>query len=153
MDGVERVRRWVKSHGLNWRIHKLEDEVKTVAQAASVMKVPPHRIVKTLILVYGEKTIACIVPGDKRLNMKRVIEIIGGRPRFAKPSEVIERTGYSIGGVPPSPLPRDVIIIVDRSVLDSERVYGGGGDEYNLLEFNPRELVNLTNAIIDDISY
>ncbi|MCE4599873.1 MAG: YbaK/EbsC family protein [Desulfurococcales archaeon] len=151
MSGVEKVKKWIEENGLDWKIHMLQSQVKTVAQAASALGVPKSVIVKTIVLVDDSRTIACIIPGDKRLSLGKVKSITGGSPRLAKPNEVLERTGYRIGGVPPYPLPGDVVIIMDERVLDNEKVYGGGGDERSLLEFSPRELLSIARVIVADI--
>jgi Cys-tRNA(Pro)/Cys-tRNA(Cys) deacylase len=142
------VEQWVKKRGLGWRIHRLETSVRTVAQASRAVRVSPKEIVKTIIAVDGDRTIACIIPGDKRLDLKRLSMLIEGEPRIASPREVLERTGYTVGGVPPVSLPENVLVVLDESVLENERVFAGGGDEKTLLEFNPRELAETIKPIV-----
>jgi prolyl-tRNA editing enzyme YbaK/EbsC (Cys-tRNA(Pro) deacylase) len=70
------LEQWVKERGLEWRIHRLETSVKTVLQASMAIKVSPKEIVKTIIVVDGDRTIACVIPGDKRLDLKRLSAIL-----------------------------------------------------------------------------
>ncbi|MEB3860468.1 MAG: YbaK/EbsC family protein, partial [Desulfurococcales archaeon] len=143
---------WVKRRGLSWRLHRLGSRVRSVREASEALGVPPSRIVKTIVVVDGERTIACIVPGDRRLDMAKLRAAVGGSPRLATRREVRERTGYEAGGVPPSPLPDYVVVVLDERLLRVDRVYGGGGDEYTLLEFSPRDLVESGRVIVADIS-
>lgn len=53
---------------------------------------------------------------------------------------------------PPIALPEGVKVVLDRSLLDRDVVYGGGGDVNLLLEFQPRVLVELGLAMVLDVS-
>ena len=72
--------------------------------------------------------------------------------RLTRPDEVEVLTGYPVGGVPPIALPEGVKVVLDRSLLDRDVVYGGGGDVNLLLEFQPRVLVELGLAMVLDVS-
>lgn len=149
---MERVEAFIESRRLPWRVHRVGRPVKTVGQAAAALGVPERKIVKTIVLIDGGRTFACILPGNRRLDTGKLRATVGGSPRMASPREVLERTGYRVGGVPPYPLPGDVTIVIDRRVLELDKAYGGGGDEYSLLEFRPRDLAVMSNAIVADIS-
>jgi prolyl-tRNA editing enzyme YbaK/EbsC (Cys-tRNA(Pro) deacylase) len=146
------VEEWVKRMGLPWRLHRLGSRVRSVREASEALGVPAGLIVKTIVVVDGDRTLACIIPGDKRLDLGKLAALTGGSPRLATRSEVRERTGYDAGGVPPSPLPEGVEVVLDESLLGAERVYGGGGDEYSLLEFSPRDLVRVGRVTVASIS-
>lgn len=147
-----RVEEWVRRKGLSWRIHRLSSSVRSVRDASRAMNVPSSSIVKTIVLVDGDRTIACIIPGNRRLDLSKVRTLIGGNPRLATRSEVEERTGYPAGGVPPSPLPDNVLVVLDERLLGADRVYGGGGDEYTLLEFRPGDLLGVRRVVVGDVS-
>ena len=153
--GRDRVLQWIREKRLDWKIHVFKDKVKTVKQAAKLLNTTPDNIAKTLILIGRGKTIAVILRGDTKLSLdklSRTLEIDEGEIRIAKPSEVEENTGYKVGGVPPAPLPPNIRIIIDKRVLDKEKIYAGGGDQYTLLELNPKELTQLPNTTIADVS-
>jgi len=145
---VEYVERWIKEHGVKWRLIKASGRTTTVDDAARFLGVDRSRIVKTLIVIACNEVYAVIIPGDKKLDMNKLANIIGCKPRLAKPSEVVERTGYRVGGVPPIALPSHVKLIIDESLLNLNRVYGGGGKDGVLLEFNPKELVELVKPLV-----
>jgi len=153
MMNRERVWRWIKENKLEWKIYTFNDEVRTVKQAASLLGVYPNIILKTIILVDGEKTYAAILRGIDRVDLAKLSKITGGSPRIASPTEVLARTGYPVGGVPPAPLPSSVVVVIDRKVLEIDMAYAGGGDEHTLLKLNPKDLIRIyPNAITGDIS-
>lgn len=127
-------------------------KVRTVSQAAEALGVDRSVIVKTIVVVEGDRTYACIVPGHRKLSIEKLERLVGGAPRLATPEEVVERTGFSVGGVPPAPLPPSVKVIIDQELMKLDRAYGGGGDDETLLEFNPRELAAITSATVADIA-
>ena len=145
---VEHVERWVREHGVRWRLIRASGRTTTVDDAARSLGVDKSRIVKTLIVIACDEVYAVVIPGNKKLDMNKLANIIGCKPRLAKPNEVVEKTGYHVGGVPPIALPSHVKLIVDESLLSLDRVYGGGGDDGVLLEFNPKELVELVKPLI-----
>jgi len=145
---VEPVEEWVRRHGVRWRLIRASRRTTTVDDAARFLGVSRSRIVKTLIVIAGDEVYAVVIPGDKRLDINKLTSITGARPRLAKLGEVVEKTGYPVGGVPPIALPNHVKLVVDESLLKHDRVYGGGGEDGVLLEFNPKELVELVKPLV-----
>ncbi|AFA38325.1 hypothetical protein Pogu_0298 [Pyrobaculum oguniense TE7] len=113
-------------------ILRLGGLVRTVRQAARAVGVDERKIVKTLVVKCGDEYRAYILRGIKRLDL----EALGCR--LATPEEVQSVTGYQIGGVPPV---LAIPVFIDEELLGEDYVYGGGGDEYSLLRFKPRDLV------------
>jgi len=145
---AQSVMRWVREHGLKWRLVRLPTTTATVRDAARALGVPPSNIVKTIVVVAGGKFYAVVLPGDRKLDLKKLEKIVGSKPRLANPREVLEATGYPVGGVPPVALPPHVTLIVDEELLKRDRVYGGGGEDGVLLEFSPRELVEVVKPVV-----
>lgn len=148
----ESVEEWIRRLGVKWRLIRAPVETATVDDAARFLGVDKSRIVKTLIVTACSRVYAAIIPGDKKLDMEKLASIVGCNPRLARPSEVLEETGYPGGGVPPIALPSHVKVIIDESLLNTDKVYGGGGRSGVLLEFNPRELVELVKPLVAKIT-
>ena len=145
---VEPVVEQIRKHGVGWRLIRASGRTTTVDDAARFLGVDKSVIVKTLIVVADGKVYAVVIPGDKRLDMGKLTKITGVRPRLARPEEVAEKTGYPVGGVPPIALPDNVKLVIDESLLRHDKVYGGGGEDGVLLEFNPKELVELVKPLV-----
>lgn len=149
---VEPVLEWIRRSGTGWRILRFSRRTTTVDDAARALNIDRSLIVKTIIAVACSKTYAIIVPGDRRLDLDKLSRVAGCRARLAKPAEVEERTGYSVGGVPPVALPSDIVVIMDQSIAELDIAYGGGGEDGTLLEFSPKELIRLIKPILIPIS-
>ena len=151
MQGRARVEEWVRSRNLSWRVLEMPVSTRTVDDAARALGVGRDAIVKTLIVVCRGGVLAVIIPGDRRLDLGK-LRVVDRDCRLAKPEEIPVLTGYPAGGVPPVALPEDIRIVMDRSLLEKNVVYGGGGSESTLLEFSPRELAALANVVLLDVS-
>ncbi|MDM7275205.1 MAG: YbaK/EbsC family protein [Thermoprotei archaeon] len=149
--GRRDVEGYIVSKSLNWKLIEVPGSARTVDDAARLLGVDRSSIVKTLIVICEKGTYAAIVPGDRKLDMAK-LRNIAGECRLAKPREVLEKTGYPAGGVPPIALTPHIKIIVDRGVLEKHIVYGGGGEERVLLEFSPQELLKVVEATVADVS-
>ncbi len=149
-SGVDRVKEWVRSRGLDWRIHIFEKPARTVEEAARLLGVGRESVLKTLVLVDGGRTYAVVLRGDTRLDWGKLREAVGGGPRLAGRREVLERTGYRAGGVPPVALPSGVEVLIDVRVLELRVAYAGGGEPEVLLELEPRRLVEVVGARVVD---
>ena len=151
MYGKFRVEEWVRSRNLSWRVLEMPVTTRTVDDAARALGVGRDAIVKTIIVVCRSSVLAVIIPGDRRLDLGK-LKVVDRDCRLAKPDEIPVLTGYPAGGVPPVALPENVRVVMDRGLLEKSVVYSGGGSENTLLEFSPRELVALVNAMLLDVS-
>jgi len=62
--------------------------------------------------------------------------------------QVVELTGYPVGGVPPFGHRSTIPVLLDRSVLALAVIYGGGGDDRTMLKISTRELLRVTEATV-----
>ncbi|MFH7836228.1 MAG: YbaK/EbsC family protein, partial [Candidatus Aenigmatarchaeota archaeon] len=69
---------------------------------------------------------------------------------FDKAEEI---SGYPPGGTPSVGHKTKMKVIIDKSVLNYETVYCGGGSRDKLLELKTSDIIRLNNAIIADITY
>jgi Ala-tRNA(Pro) deacylase len=62
-----------------------------------------------------------VVPGDRKLNMKALARLIGGRKgSFAKPDVAEQLTGCVIGSIPPLSFNESLPLVVDAGLLERE---------------------------------
>ncbi|MEK6822440.1 MAG: YbaK/EbsC family protein [Nanoarchaeota archaeon] len=103
--------------------------------------------VKTVVLKVGGKFIACILKGGDKVDLGKVRTLRGtGDVRVAKPDEVLEATGYPVGGVPP--FGHGLEVYIDEAVIALSTVHAGGGSDHALVTLRTKELVRTTGAII-----
>ena len=107
MSAVSKIKEFIRKYGIKAEILEFKDTVESVASASRASGVSEDKILKTLIVIAGSKPYAVILPGDKKLDFKRLAVVTGAEKiRLARHSEVINITGVKPGEV--SPLTEDV---------------------------------------------
>ena len=109
------------------------------------------KIVKSIVVVDEnlEKPLLLVLRGDKKIDFKRLEKITNKKYKLAKPNEVLELTGYKVGGVPPFGLRNKIETWLDKSVLDVDEVTAGGGDHKHLVKIGTEELKKFADKVLD----
>ena len=146
-EPVERVADFLRQAGAEARIEEFEEETPTAADAARAAGCSPEQIVKSVVVVADGAPVLALVPGDRRLNVRKVARAVGARKaRIASADEVVEATGFVPGAVAPFPLPRVQRAFCEQSLLSQPLVWVGAGSTRHLASLAPRELVRLARA-------
>ena len=121
----------------------LEQNTKTVAEAAAVLGVQPEQIIKSVLFIADGEPVVVISGGTARIAWKRLADYLNisrRRLKTGKEEQVLELTGYVVGSVPPFGHRQQLRTIVDTAVYSQSTVYGGGGDINALLKIDIEEL-------------
>ena len=141
---------YLDEKGIWYRIHEKESTVHT-ADAAARTGISLKRITKSLVCLTDEKAIVCIIPGNQRLDTKKVEGIVSEKVRICPFKEAHKYSGYDPGATPSCCYENISQVIVDKKVLENKTTYGGGGTNTSLLEIKPEDIVELNNASVEDV--
>lgn len=142
------------------KFHSFKDSTHTAEEAAKLLSCDLNQIVKSLIIIVKTSEenfpLLVLVPGPKRLRQRLIRKILKDQldihaldSRLATQDEVLELTGYQVGGVPPIAL--DMKSIMDRDLEQETVLYGGGGTATTIIEI-PTELVkDLSKPVIGQV--
>ena len=146
------VTRCLSSAGIEYRIKKHSREVYTSEDAAKERGVRIEQIVKTMIVKKSDgELIAVLLPGNKRLNTKKLAKILGcKRVQIAPKEEAEKATGYKIGAIAPIGFKREMRIYMDKDVLKEETVDISSGSPDAGIELKSKDLARVTEAEIID---
>ena len=144
-DLPERLATCIRDAGIDVAIVGHGAAAATAESAARILGVPLSAIVKTMALTDGTRFVAAILPGDRRLDRKRVAAALDIKSlRFASSAEVLEQTGYPAGGVAPLGFARPTTVVVDDTL--SGWAIGGGGREDLLIRIAVDDIVRVNSA-------
>ena len=146
----ETLRTTLVSKGIWHRFIEFDEPVRTVEEASR--KVSADRIIKSIVLIGSDKKpILAILPAKKRISYKKIKALLKVKDvRLAQPDEVLEHSGYPVGGVPPfNKINR---ILLDPTVLRNTKSIAGGGDPDKLVELETRDILEFLDPIIADFS-
>lgn len=103
--------------------------VTSLEQAAEERGQRPNQVVRSLLFRIGKGDyVMLLIAGPEQVSWPALRSYLGqSRLTTASREEVLQVTGYPIGGVGPFGLPQPLRMLVDQSVLDEEEVSIGSG--------------------------
>jgi prolyl-tRNA editing enzyme YbaK/EbsC (Cys-tRNA(Pro) deacylase) len=132
------------------RFIEFMEPVKTVEQAAK--KVQVEKIAKSIVMVDSDGSfLLAIVPAKSKVSYRKIKSLLAIKDvRLASADEVLKHSGYPAGGV--SPFNKITHILLDPQVLENKTAIVGGGDVDKLMEVKTKDIVDILNPRIADIS-
>ena len=134
-EPVERVAAVLRSNGIEGRVEEFRSGTPTAEAAAEAAGCGLEQIVKSLLFALdgGERYALVMEP--------------------ASPQEVLDVTGFDVGGVAPFPAGRVEASLLDRTLVTHEVVWVGAGSPRHMAVLAPADLARLTRArVVDAVS-
>lgn len=149
-DDIGNVRRAieaVRENGIDaeFMVHAKSE---TVEESAENTGVDESEIVKTLVFI-ADGPVAVLCPGDRRVSEEKLSSVTGADARMARPGEVLDATGYHVGGVAPFDL--DIPVYMEESVLDRDRVKPAAGSRVVGVTLSPEDLMDVSGAEVREL--
>lgn len=146
--GPERVRGALEARGFRHQIVELEKTARSAAEAAEALGCEVGQIVKSLVFRAARtgRPVLVAASGANRVDEERVGELVGEPLEKADAAFVKEKTGFSIGGVPPLGHREEPVALVDEDLMRYEEVWAAAGHPHAVFGLHPRELVKMTGG-------
>ena len=145
MSATERVQRALDALGLPGPVRVFDaGSTHTAQEAADAVGCALGQIVKTLFFVAEGRPTMVLAAGDRQVDTAMLAPILGvGRKKLkmGTPSEVLEYTGFPVGGVAPVGWPKPVDVVVDDSLRRFEEVWAAAGASNAVLMARTDDLV------------
>lgn len=149
MSSVE----YLQERNVDFRTIVLEDNVHTASEVAIACKCSLAQVLKSLIFTHKGIIILALIPGDLRVDKDKLAGISGvPSVRMASSEDVLKFTGYEIGTVSPFGLDTSVKKVMDKNVLNQERILVGSGERNKLLELRVSSLEQVWDGLIGNFS-
>ncbi|OGL53759.1 hypothetical protein A3K55_00855, partial [Candidatus Shapirobacteria bacterium RBG_13_44_7] len=112
----------LNQHGIQYQLIK-HQPVFTCEQAADVRGTTLHQGAKALLLKTNNYFVLAIMPGDKRLDSKKLKNYLHAKNlRFATPDEVKAQMGCEIGACYPFGSLINIRMIVDSGLSQNQQI-------------------------------
>jgi len=142
---------YLEKNKIWYRVLEKEDTVHT-ADAAAATGIPLERVTKSLVFLADKKPILVIIPGTHRADLKKLKNALNIHEIHIVPfTQVKEYTGYLPGATPPIRHKQIVDVVIDKTVMLYETVYGGGGSRNKLIELRTKDIQQVNSAKVADI--
>jgi Ala-tRNA(Pro) deacylase len=126
----------------------------TAAAEARAAGVEPTDAAKEVVLQVGDAYVVAVIPASEQLDLAKVRTALDAedRPRLATEAEIGERfPEFEVGALPPLGPIHDASAVVDRRLLEHDRVLCAGGDHRHSLRVDPNDIVQHADARVADI--
>ena len=116
--------------------------------ASRAIDFPLERIVKTLVADIGaSKYILVLTPGHRRVSPKRLAKAYGvKRATLSDPATAERTTGYKLGGISPFGIRRSLPVMMEKTLLDHNKVAINGGQRGIMLVMTPADILRTLNG-------
>ena len=149
----QRIVQYAADRGVSVRIESFPEGTKTAVDAAAAVGSDVAAIVKSLVFMVDDEPVLALIPGDLRLDEKKLSAAAGGgRVRRASLDQVREATGYAAGGTPPFAHDGPIRVFADRQLDRLDVMWAAGGTPATVFPISLDDLIRLSGAIRADIS-
>ncbi|HQD90276.1 MAG TPA: YbaK/EbsC family protein, partial [Syntrophomonadaceae bacterium] len=117
MRDIERVQAYVQQRMPHLQVIEFQQDTSTSALAAAALDTEVGQIAKSML--FKAKTgqyFLVVSAGDVRMDTKALRDLIGSKVWMANAEEVVEITGFPVGGVCPFDLKVEVPVYLDESL-------------------------------------
>ena len=154
-ERIARVQAALDALGYKGAIMSMPDSTHTAEQAAAAAGCELGQIIKTLAAYVAGSPMLILVSGDRRLDDRLVAARAGtGRKqvKLASADQVLELTGYPVGGVSPFGLPAPLPVVVDAALRRFETVWLAAGTASAILPIQLDDLLRYLGSEFAEIS-
>lgn len=143
-----RVEAALRSAGCENDIIALDTTARSAKEAAESLGVEVAQIVKSLVFKGAQSgdPILVVASGDNRVDEAKVEAVAGERIERADAKFVKEKTGFSIGGVPPLAHAEPMKTFVDEDLFRHSEIWAAAGHTHAVFMLSPDELVEMTGG-------
>lgn len=153
MEAEEKIQEllgWLEKRNIDFEFLR-HAEGTTTKKASQALGVEECAVLKSLLFRDKFKYfIGVVIAGDRKVSLRSLNRITGKIFELATPKEVLEKTGYEVGGMPPFAFSiLDITGYIDSSVLRSRDVYGSAGTPTSGIKFSPFALGKVGYKLVD----
>lgn len=146
--------RYLDQRKIVYEAREYEHKEKGAEYAAEVLEWPLEAMIKTLVTVFIDRTVALVLmPGHEELSLTNLARAAGAKQAAMAPQALAERfTGYQVGGISPFGTRANLPVWMDKSLLDHETVGINGGRRGLILFLQPTAVRDALDARMADLS-
>lgn len=145
---IELVKQYLKQWGKDKDIIKFDSSSATVDLASKALNVEPSRIAKTISFKSNDfPAILIVTSGDTKIDNAKFKSEFGIKAKMLTSDEVLEITGYNVGGVCPFAVKNNLPIYIDISVKRFNTIFPACGSSNSAIELTCDELYEYSKCI------
>jgi len=145
---AQKVQDALAAGGFPNEVVELPDSTRTAAEAAAAVGCEVAHIAKSLVFQArpSGRAVLVIASGAHRVDERGVAALLGEEIGRADPDFVREQTGFAIGGVPPLGHARELVTLVDETLLGYPQIWAAAGHPRAVFRLTPDQLVAMSKG-------
>lgn len=152
---IDRTTRHLDDLGISYEVVEHERAFGAASEAGAA-GVRPENAAKSVLLDDGDGYRLVVLQASDRLDLGKVRDLLGvsrAQLRLVGEDEIGDAlAGFELGAIPPLGEMLPAPEIVDRRLLDHERVLCNGGNHTHSVLLDPNDIVRASDAQIADVS-
>lgn len=118
------------------------------AHAASELDLDEHAVIKTLVFEVDDvRAVFVLMHGDRQVSTRALARALGVRQAGPCPPGKAEKiTGYRVGGMSPFGSRAGLAVLIERGILDLDRIWLNAGRRGLLVAVDPRDVARALEA-------
>jgi len=118
--------------------------------SARELNVDEHAVVKTLVFEdESARPLIVLMHGDRKVSTRKLARQIGRKKvEPCKPEVANRHTGYLVGGTSPFGTRRQMLVCLEKTILDLPLIYINGGRRGYLVGVHPHDLLRVLNPAL-----
>lgn len=151
---AQKVQAALQARGFTHVVHESVQPTRSAAEAAQLVGCDVAQIAKSLIFraAVSDRGVLVITSGANRVNEAAIAAVLGEAIVKAPPEFVREQTGFAIGGIPPIGHQRDLVVFIDRDLLQHAEIWAAAGTPNALFKLTPADLVQMTSGRVVNVT-
>lgn len=149
MAGPDDIAENARSKGVPVALHSDLGTIRTVVEASDAADRSLAEVGNVILATVKGQPVLVVIPGDRSMDGQAVGREYNAEPlqvALASQAEAREITGYDLGLIPPVGHEADCDVLLDRHLLEHDRILFPAGSEEALLELNPEQLTQLDHV-------
>jgi len=156
MPAVNNVTRLLDLRKIPYAAHDLPIEKLGALEAAQIMRMPPERVFKTIVITRDKpkKPVLAVIPGPSTVDLKVLAAFLEEKKvHLTTEREAEQLTGLQAGGISPLALiNKGFQVVIDTAAQQYERIFISGGQRGLNIELPVEALARLVDARFAPIS-
>ena len=153
-DAVKRVEEFLQREGADVKLIRLSDTAKSAKDAALALNTDEGSIIKSLLFRVDNEEVSrpvmALISGDRKGNEDQILissRLIG---KIKRPdAEYVKKiTGFSIGGVSPLTISKNIPMLIDYKLNRFNLLWASVGHTHWVFPIKFSVLIKLTNGIV-----
>lgn len=133
-------------------LYKYEEHGGTSVSSRE-LNINEHNIVKTLIMEDETKEpFVVLMHGDMHVSTKEFARVRGVKTVSpCKPDVAEKHSGYQVGGTSPFATKREMLVYIEKSILELDSIFINGGKRGFLVEIDPKILTSILRCELTQV--